>query len=391
MSIRNVGIKKIINFGFLSALILFSNSAFSNIFNVNAEYKPAVYDAEYGANNFKNTDVCNLDEHLCKVTYDNEYIYTFPVLFSRTPRQTGSNRDKPIFFNVKPKKVMLTNKINGKQYEMELIPTIIGLYVGGFRGFSSVEELGASAFKVEGDCIYKTSRGRGYPSKIRVVYRTKGEVMTSGCYVGFKERPQDGVQLQTTEVYFGFRLKTPNPLKMPNGPYFGLLDLSISPQGDIDLGNGSYSAYHTLIFQLSVKHQIDVFFPYEKQKIKLKPNYGWDLGGKNTILSTKIPYWLYASSNVKLSIRCQYKFNDACGIKNNKNHLVGLDVFNITEENKKTLLTEKHPELITVATPQKGKKNEILFRVNNGSVTSMLHYPGSFYSGDVTFIYDADL
>lgn len=396
MPSRFSGIKLIINVWWLSILILISNNASSEVFYVNAEYKPATYDAEYGANNFKNTDKCHFSpplaqEWLCGVTYDNEYIFHLPVISYRTPRK-GGNRDKPVFINVKPKKVILTSKLNGEQYKMELIPTIVGVAISGFVGFQTVKELGGAMDKtVGGDCTRDSSKGFGGHDYITKLYRVKGARMTSGCYIGFEGNSQDGVQLYTEEFFLGFRLKTPNPLKMKNGGYTGRLTLSISPNGDIDLGNGSYSAAHTIYFQLSVKHQIKIDFPQNSKKITLKPNDGWASGGKNTVLRNEINYSLWASSNVSLSLRCQYKFNDACGIKNKKGHTVGLDVFNLEHGNKKMLLTEKTPQVIKVINPVMGSESKLIFRVGNESVASMLKYPGSTYSGDVTIVYDASI
>ncbi|EKO3929208.1 hypothetical protein GA787_003101 [Vibrio metschnikovii] len=399
MPIRFISTKLIINLWFLVTLILVSNNALSDVFNVNAEYKPATYDSEYGVDNFKNTDKCNFQYpypsgHLCSITYDNEYIFQLPVVANRTP-SIGGNRDKPIFMKVKPKKIILTSTLNGEQHEMELIPTIVGLEVSGFVGFSTVQEIGlAMNDTLGGDCTTDNAKGSGgWGSDFRILkmYRVKGNTMSSGCYAGFEGNSQNGATLRVLQFLLAFRLKTPNPLKMKNGDYTGRLDLLISPNGDIDLGNGSYSASHTINFNLSVKHQIKVDFPQSSREITLKPNDGWWAGGKNTELSNDITYSLWASSNVNVYLRCQYKFNDACGIKNKKNHLVGLDVFNVTEGNKKTLLTEQQPELIKVTNPLIGQKSQILFRVNNDSVTRMLQYPGSVYSGDVTFIYDAEL
>lgn len=396
MPIRFTGIKLIINVWLLSILIVISNNASSEAFYVNAEYKPATYDAEYGANNFKNTDKCHFStsleqEWLCGVTYDNEYIFHLPVIANRTPSK-GGNRDKPVFINVKPKRVILTSKLNGEQYEMELIPTIVGVNIAGFAGFQTVQQLGGALKKtLGGDCTADNAKGVGGGSYIKILYRVKGARMTSGCHVGLEGNSQNGVKLSVSEFFLGFRLKTPNPLKMKNGDYTGSLVLWISPNGDVDLGNGSYSAGHTIYFELSVKHQIKVDFTQSSKEITLKPNDGWASGGRKTELSNEADYSLWASSNVKLSLRCQYKINGACGIKNNKNHLVELDVFNIYGGNKKTLLTEKQPELIKVTSPLIGQKSKILFRVNNDSVASMLEYPGSVYSGDVTLIYDAEL
>ncbi len=369
-------------------LILVSNNASSETFNVNSEYKPATYDIEYGANNFKNTDICTIGDYLCTF---GEYVLGLPIIAYRTPKNTGNKRDEPTFIKIKPKKVILKHKLSGEQQEMTLIPTVVGMEVSDLRYIPSTSDTWKNLRAVEGDCDSARFRGYGWTYRVQFIFATKNENMSSGCSVSFKYNPQYGYRLKIENVYLGFRLKTPNPLKMKNGDYTGTLDLLISPEGDIDLGNGSYSAAHTINFKLSVKHQIRVDFPQSSTEITLKPNDGWASGGRNTELSNDITYSLWASSNVNVSLRCQYKFNDACGIKNKKGHTVGLDVFNMENRHNKTLLKESTPLVINVTNPVIGNENKILFRVSNSSVTSMLNYPGSTYSGDVTIIYDASI
>lgn len=383
MPIRFTDIKLIINLVFLSVFI--SNNSSSEEFNVNAEYKPAAYDAEYGSDSFKNIDKCQANEWLCGLN-DGEYIFPLPITANRTPINTGNKRDYPVFLNVKSKKVMLLNNANGDQKELTLIPTIVGVSMSGYKNIPTIDELFKNLI-FEGDCI--EGRVAAGSTRFLIVTKAKNNNLLSGCYIPFKYNPQYGNKLEMSEFYLGFRLKSPNPLKMKNGDYTGTLDLLISPEGDIDLGNGSYSASHTLNFKLSVKHQIKVDFPLSGKKVILQPNKGW--GNQLTELSNEITYSLWASSNVNVSLRCQYKFNDACGIKNKKGHTVGLDVFNLENGHNRTLLTEKTPQVIKVMNPVMGNESKILFRVSNKSVTSMLNYPGSTYSGNVTIVYDASI
>ncbi len=389
MSLGFIGKKLKIKFWLLSILILISNNALSKVFNVNAEYKPAAYNIDYGANNFINTDKCTLPGSLCVIN-NGEYIFSLPIVANRAPIKTGSNRDYPLFMQVKPKKILLSHNITGQQYEMTLIPTIIGVDINGFSGFSSAYDLTEVLKLVEGDCYSDGFRGYGWHWTIKALFRVKGEQMLSGCYNDFKAKPQYGLDFKISEFYLGFRLKTPNPLKMKNGEYTGTLDLLISPNGDIDLGNGTYSSSHTFKFKLLVKNQIKIDILEDSKSVILKPIKGW-WGGKQMELSNEISYSLWASSNVKVSLRCQYKFNDACGIKNEKDHIVGLNVYDLANGKERFLLTEKSSKTINVINPMMGVERKILFRVDNLSVTSMLKYPGSTYSGNVTIVYDASI
>lgn len=200
-------------------------------------------------------------------------------------------------------------------------------------------------------------------------------------------------------VMFGFKIKPPSPLEMPNGTYRGSLTLSMGNNGDISLGNGEYSDNQLIInLTLTVRHQLKVLFPLKERQLDLQPPGGWTnwihRNNRNSpvsltaTLATRI--WASAPYNVRL--KCQYinSSGDRCLIKNERaNHSVPVDVYATGMRNNQYLTYPNKDENYYGHSILSGDDRPFKFEIKSAQISEMMKHPGGRYKGDITIIIEA--
>lgn len=394
----------------LLTILMFSQSSLAAVVNVTAEYKPEVYDAINGGR-FINTTPCDvgvaLDRPFCDPNkpLESSVVVKLPVSISKKINSSLGKRYYLNYYRMSgPKKITLTNKINGETHVLDFIPTHVGAKVSGM----DYPLIGTDKWpmsNIGGDCTPKAFTSYGWQVGNKVIaqlflhaIKNSSQNGVSECY--FNSMLGDGTTYNVEWLNYGFRMKAPNPLAMSNGTYTGSVRVSVGPNQDIDLGDGTYSGgtEHELRFSLAVRHQIKVDFPKGEREghssVSLLPPGGWSdwiYNRKNApeILQRDLPFRISASANMHVWLRCQYRALNACGLKNERLKVVPLKTFYVGEANKTYELS-----LVQTTLSFNSLYNApryIRFQVVGDSVREMMKYPGTTFKGDVTLIFDASL
>lgn len=109
---------------------------------------------------------------------------------------------------------------------------------------------------------------------------------------------------------FSYELATPNPLKMSAGTYRGVLNYTVGPHQDFDMGDVMLpdDDLITLNFTLSVEHTLKVDIPPGGSSVELVPQGGWQAwlsqGRKPTRLFRDQTFNISSSSRFKMHLEC---------------------------------------------------------------------------------------
>lgn len=207
------------------------------------------------------------------------------------------------------------------------------------------------------------------------------------------------VSAKVKAMFFGFKIRPPSPLDMPNGTYRGSMVLSVGQSGDISLGNGSYSDNQLIInLTLVVRHQLKVIFPMSNKQMELLPPGGW-LGwihnsGKRSpeSLTAVLPAYFWASAAYNLRLKCQMlnSAKNRCLIKNAKNnHSVEVNVYATGMRKKEYLIYPDRDENYYGHSILSGDERPFRFEITGEQVGEMMKRPGGIYKGDITIVIDA--
>lgn len=384
------GVQHVLGGIVLSLLTGMVNAAYINI---TAEYNPAVYEAS-GAK-FINTTPCT--QSLVSWCTTAQTVDTPQAVEIRPSiqREVKINDDKRygIHYLAFPaaRDVVLTRSGGREAFPFKFILTDIGSHRLLDNPFTKVTE--------KGDCTNNLFSANFYAnftySRIKESKQQSGGV----CYSDERFLSRT---VTVSSVYIGYKLKSADPLKMPNGTYTGKLIFSVGEYKDFDFGGGTYNdGQLTIYFTVKVKHQIKVEFPSGSNKVALQPPGGWlewvhsGRVRQPPYLMAELPYRLWASSAYSVWLNCGFSDGVNCMLHNQQTgHKAKLYVYYVDR------LKEMHPlKFITptrfaleangghfVAEPQ-----SLIFKVDKMTLSDMLKYPGSLYKGNVTIIYDAVL
>ncbi|WP_421310992.1 hypothetical protein [Aeromonas veronii] len=379
---------------------------------ITADYKPGSDNNPRG-DRFINTTPCFNVSSLPSLDFcdrnkiiEGFTIVTLPAGFSMRAREIDGAL--AYFKTGGPRRVTLTNTRNSEKHEVTLIPTHIGAAASSL--WVPVASTSVSPFdKVAGDCG-RSFIGNGYYINENQSYIIREKGFLYDINSGAQSRPavcktissiiKDDFRYYVSDIFYGFKLEMPNPLKMSNGTYTGTLKQTIGKNQDIDVGptsNGGIIDVNFL-FTLTVEHQLKVVFPTSEggsnSRVALLPVSGWHHPSrKNFALDKKLPLRISYSSPYMVSLVCQYKKDDSCALKNSKGHTVKLDTTYVDERNSHRRLSFTYPTKVEMSNGKIITDREafMLFRVEPGEVKTMLDFPGSTYKGDVSFIFDASI
>ncbi len=386
-------------------MFLFCFSANAVTVDVTAEYKPAVYEDSRGT--FKSTTACKnllpgetITECSGNVVSLDSLLFPFKMTINRlVVKDYKDPKDSFIFLAASGKKMMTIKSDKGTEFSVEFIPDKLGaeLYSLVVNDKESDDFYYKELTNPAGGCRYvnKYGAGRYYLSKWVFLW---DNMVGKSCYTKKSLKPDDD-KSTINMVLFGFKIKPPSPLEMPNGTYSGSLTLSIGKDGDISFGNGVYSDNQLIInLKLSVRHQLKVLFPLKEQQLDLQPVGGWanwihrnnreTPASLTATLATRI--WASAPYNVRL--RCQYINTEGnrCLIKNDRaNHSVPVDVYATGMRGGQYLIYPNKDESYYGHSVLSGDERPFKFEIKGAQVSEMMKYPGGRYKGDITIIIEA--
>jgi len=210
-----------------------------------------------------------------------------------------------------------------------------------------------------------------------------------------------------TRVSIGYELVNPNPLRMPNGTYTGVVSYDVGRGKAIDLGEGEYSdSVINFNLTLTVEHQIRVEFPANSDRVLLEPDGGWldwlNKGRRPTRLYREQPFRLWGSAPMHMYLTCEYAMGNRCGIANNRTGeqvpvditLTLPDAFRYQGQLVQQLaLPVGQPAALTfdAIRPLLSGRSQLHYSVAQEHMAGMLANAGTTYQGDVTIIFDAEI
>lgn len=113
------------------------------------------------------------------------------------------------------------------------------------------------------------------------------------------------------DVGFSYELITPDPLKMSTGTYRGVMNYTVGPQQDFDMGDVMLpdDDLINLNFTLTVEHTLKVEIPPGGDRVELVPQGGWQSwltqGRKPTRLFRDQTFNISSSSRFKMQLECE--------------------------------------------------------------------------------------
>lgn len=209
---------------------------------------------------------------------------------------------------------------------------------------------------------------------------------------------------------FSYELITPNPLAMSAGTYRGVLNYTVGPYQDFDMGDVMLpdDDLITLNFTLDVEHTLKVDIPPRGNRVELVPQGGWQAwltqGRKPTRLFRDQTFNISASSRFKMNLECQYLSGNTCAVREpTAGHSVPLnvsvtlpyglaDAANQPVNRRPLLLDGSGTEWFQPGFYLDRKPGTLHFEVARDQVEDMLK-PGvaRSYSGTVTVIWDSEV
>ncbi|WP_429157364.1 hypothetical protein [Aeromonas veronii] len=388
------------------AMFIFCLSANAATVDVTAEYKPAVYEDAHGT--FKSTTACinqlsGAKIYQCsgEIVSLDSLLFSFKTTIKRVVvKDFKDKKDAFVFFGLSGRKMMTIKSKNGKEFPVDIIPEQLGAdWETGIKYDDGAQDVYDGMAKPLGGCRY-VNRSNGYYPNNRISRWVLlwGNLAGKSCYTEKSAKPSDGLY-SINMVMFGFKVKPPSPLEMPNGTYRGSLTLSMGNNGDISLGNGEYSNNQLVInLTLTVRHQLKVLFPLKEQQLDLQPPGGWTNwihrndrstpASLTATLATRI--WASAPYNVRL--KCQYinSSGDRCLIKNERaNHSVPVDVYATGMRNIQYLIYPHKDENYYGHSILSGDERPFKFEIKSAQISEMMKHPGGRYKGDITIIIEA--
>ncbi|AIG02765.1 Uncharacterised protein [Pseudomonas fluorescens] len=328
------------------------------------------------------------------------------------PIVAGNEMRQGAMFNVPSqwRPVQVTHSRTGEQETVEMRIAALGGW----------HELGARASQITGGGGHnEVWEGGGWSRDALPCLRTNGQVETSTGMAYFWRIPE-GVgtcvkqarfqvpNLRYTSIHLAYELRTPNPLVMSSGEYYGSLAYSVGPGMDFDMGDVMIPNDNNLTFNfvLNVEHALKVDLPPGGNRIELLPQGGWQAwlnqGRAPSRLYRDQTFRLAASSRFKMQLECSLVINNTCGLRSDQGDEVPLQVAVTLPQglagqddqavNRRPLrLDGVGTELFQPLYYVNDRPGTLHFEVVRDDMAEMLKRPGSTYSGVVTVVWDSEV
>lgn len=204
-----------------------------------------------------------------------------------------------------------------------------------------------------------------------------------------------------------YELRTPNPLSMRSGQYRGLVDYTVGPGGDFDMGDVMEPTDSSLVlnFLLDVEHALKIDIPPGGNRVELVPEGGWQSWLQNP---ARIPKKLFrdqtfhisASGPFGMRLICSNMDGQGCAIRNENNHVipVAVDVSLpsgiVNSEGRPVVRQALRNDLDVKFQPGNYvdyKPATLHFEANRLIDEMLREHAGSTYSGTITVVWDSDV
>ncbi|MFJ2691273.1 hypothetical protein [Pseudomonas sp. NPDC087336] len=256
-----------------------------------------------------------------------------------------------------------------------------------------------------------TYGGVGYGHSLYYAFFWRVPANAGVCVKQAQRDITEDYQFAYENAGFSYELITPNPLTMSTGTYRGVLNYTVGPGGDFDMGDVMLpdDELITLNFTLNVEHTLKAEIPPGGNRVELVPQGGWQAwltqGRKPTRLFRDQTFNLSASSRFKMNMDCQYSLDgNRCSVRDPvSGHVVPLDVSvtlpsglldaTLQPVNRRPLRRDgSGTELFQPRFYVDRKPGTLHFEIAPGETDEMLK-PGitRSYSGNVTVIWDSEV
>jgi len=211
-------------------------------------------------------------------------------------------------------------------------------------------------------------------------------------------------------LFFGYELRTPNPLQMSAGIYRGSMTYTVGPGLDFDIGDAvrPHDSLATIDFVLGVEHALKIDLPPGGNRIELVPQGGWQAWLQRNRRPERLfrdqTFNLSSSTRFKMKLECQYSNGDnTCALyEPASGHGVPLNLAvtfpaGITDGagqpiNRRPLFRDgTGTELFESGFYVDRKPATLHFEIDRETVEQMLTGPGKTYAGNVTVIWDSEV
>ena len=301
------------------------------------------------------------------------------------------------------RQVDIIHEQTGELHSLSFDFTAVSQYVGG-----PLPRWNPAYSSPRGDCTILTSFSQG-PSPIRFLWAINTPPSPAACYSMINRPPADYHEVVTVpEMGVAYKLTLPTPYRLKPGIYRGSVTYTIGPGGDFDFGNNVTQLNGnslTLNFVLDIQHLFFFNFPPGSDRAVLEPPGGWlawlNGGRVPQRIYRDLPFRLWSTGPFKVYKLCQYQAGTHCGIRNDGNDEVPVQVGltlpgGIRHQNapveRLTLPTGRasalHFEAVQATVNRPG---QLHFEVGKDDVRGMLAHAGSTYTGQVTVVFDAEL
>jgi hypothetical protein len=214
--------------------------------------------------------------------------------------------------------------------------------------------------------------------------------------------------LRFNTMEYAYELRTPNPLTMSGGQYYGSITYTMGPGGDYDFGDVMVPNKSALTFNfiLSVEHDLKVDIPPGGNRIELIPDGGWQAwlnrGRAPTRLYRDQTFRIAASSRFKMQLECSIVMGNTCGLRNANGDEVPLQIAvtlpsgidgrgNQAVQKRPLRLDGDGTELFQPQFYVNDRPGTLHFEVLRDDMVEMLKQPGSTYTGVATVIWDSQV
>lgn len=216
-------------------------------------------------------------------------------------------------------------------------------------------------------------------------------------------RDVEEFRISATLIY---EILLPRPQLAQAGIYTGQVRYTTGPGMDVDFGDAVLTADSEMLInlRLEVDPIFKVEFPGGSTLMSLEPDGGWlnwlNRGRKPTRLWREQAFGFSTSIPFKMIMQCEHTLGNHCAIAASNGHHVPVEIrMTLPAGMQDAAGRPIHDYLLNPhETPQLdptriilGQKGKLQFEVPKPEMESMLDHAGKAYSGQVTFIWDAQI
>lgn len=203
-----------------------------------------------------------------------------------------------------------------------------------------------------------------------------------------------------------YEIQLPRPQIAQAGIYNGHVTYTTGPGMDVDFGDQVLTSDSEMVInlRLEVDPIFKVEFPGGSTLLSLEPEGGWlnwlNRGRKPTRLWREQAFNFSTSIPFKMIMQCEYTSGNHCAIAANDGHQVPVEIRMTLPPGMQDsagrpvrdyLLNPHETPQLDPTRIILGQKGKLQFEVPKADMESMLDHAGKAYSGQVTFIWDAQL